>query len=134
MKKAADTIIIIGNGFDVCHGLPSRYSDFKAWLQVNNLELYETLNRYIDISGDWWNEFERNLAFFHVPKLINDAPKDYPQQDPRFPPTFNHPANGFFRKIKKQNESASNYSYKGKFFNKAITSSLTSFSVKYAKL
>ena len=101
MKKTADTIIVIGNGFDVCHGLPSRYSDFKAWLQVNNLELYETLNRYIDISGDWWNEFERNLASFHVPKLIHDAPKDYPQQDHRFPPMFTHPANGFFRKIKK---------------------------------
>lgn len=102
MNEPTDTIIIIGNGFDVCHGLPSRYSDFKVWLQINNLELYETLNRYIDVSGDWWNEFERNLASFHVPKLIHDAPMDYPQQDPRFPPTFNHPANGFFRKIKKQ--------------------------------
>lgn len=101
MRRPADTIIIIGNGFDVCHGLPSRYSDFKAWLQVNNLELYETLNRYIDISGDWWNEFERNLTSFHVPKLIHDAPKNYPQQDSRFPPTFNHPMNGFFRMIKK---------------------------------
>jgi len=101
-EVSKDTIIIIGNGFDVCHGLSSKYSDFRDWLQTNNKFLYETLNRYIDISGDWWNDFERNLAAFNVPKLIDDAPKDYPSRDPRFPPSFYYPANGSFRNIRNQ--------------------------------
>lgn len=98
-----DTICIIGNGFDVAHGLPSKYSDFKKWLLEHNRSLYDTLNYYIDLSGDWWNEFERNLAEFHLLKLIDEAPRDYhPPQDLRLPPFPYYPASSFFRTIREQ--------------------------------
>lgn len=28
----AETLYIIGNGFDLAHGMATRYSDFKRWL------------------------------------------------------------------------------------------------------
>ena len=59
-------IVIVGNGFDVGHGLPSRYSDFKEWLNRNNNELFLFLEKYIDVSGEWWNDFERNLSEINV--------------------------------------------------------------------
>ena len=30
-----DTLYIIGNGFDIHHGIPSRYTDFYYWLVEN---------------------------------------------------------------------------------------------------
>lgn len=85
-------VIIVGNGFDVGHGLPSRYSNFKEWLLKNDIPLFEFLERYIDISGDWWNDFERNLCEIDVPKLIRETPLDNQPRDTRFPPSFSHPA------------------------------------------
>lgn len=84
--------IIVGNGFDVNHGLPSRYADFKAWLCTNDKRLYDFLERYIDVTGDWWNDFEKSLSEIDVPKLIKETPQENRNIDPRFPPSFSHPA------------------------------------------
>ena len=32
-------IVIVGNGFDVNHGLPSSYANFKEWLKNNDINL-----------------------------------------------------------------------------------------------
>ena len=66
-------IIIVGNGFDVNHGIPSSYAHFKTWLSNNDKELFDFLERYIDVAGDWWNDFERSLSEIDVPKLIRDT-------------------------------------------------------------
>ena len=43
MKK----LFILGNGFDIASGLPTRYDDFRNWF-INNHELdYDTLNRRV---------------------------------------------------------------------------------------
>lgn len=42
-------IYIIGNGFDLYHGLPSRYADFANWLSENNSELFEDIGKYYGI-------------------------------------------------------------------------------------
>lgn len=84
------SLVIIGNGFDIHHGCESQYSDYKAWLQEHDKPLYDKLNRYIDISGNWWNNFEMNLSEFNLQKLQADVPPlviDY-NVDPRFPPSF----------------------------------------------
>ena len=96
-----ETLVIIGNGFDVGHGLPSKFSDFKDWMRKNNASLYETLNRYMDISGDWWNDFEGNLAEFNVPKIVNEAPRDSSPRDRKYPPSLTYPASDYFRSLRK---------------------------------
>ena len=89
-----NNIVIVGNGFDVNHGLPSSYANFKEWLRANDKSLYDFLDRYIDVSGEWWNNFERNLSGINVPQLIKETPlKD--SQMPTIkglPPSFSHPA------------------------------------------
>ena len=42
---------IIGNGFDLYHGLPSRYQDFAIWLIENDIELFENIGKYYDVDS-----------------------------------------------------------------------------------
>lgn len=54
-------LIIIGNGFDLHHCLPTRFTDFKEFLDKgnNHLALVDILN----LSGeDLWQDFEENIA------------------------------------------------------------------------
>lgn len=85
-------IVIVGNGFDVNHGLPSSYANFKEWLKNNDINLFDFLNTYIDVKGDWWNDFERSLSEFDIPKLIRETPLEKSPRDSKLPPSFSHPA------------------------------------------
>lgn len=85
-------VVIVGNGFDVNHGIPSSYAHFKTWLSNNDKHLYDFLERYIDVAGDWWNNFERSLSEIDIPKLIREAPLEKRPRDPKLPPSFSHPA------------------------------------------
>lgn len=84
---------IVGNGFDVNHGLPSSYANFKDWLKTNDSDLFKFLDIYIDVKGDWWNDFESNLSEINIPQLIKDTPLNKLQpQIIGLPPSFSHPA------------------------------------------
>lgn len=85
-------LVIIGNGFDVNHGLPSSYADFKSWLRLNDKSLYDFLERYVDVTGEWWYDFEKNLSEFNVPKMIRETPLEKRPHDDRLLPSFSHPA------------------------------------------
>ena len=65
-------LYIIGNGFDIAHGIPSRYSDFKHYCEKNMPEMYEKLNRYYDDGDKLWSDFESEL-----PNLNKDALFDW---------------------------------------------------------
>lgn len=39
-------LYIIGNGFEIHHGIPSRYSNYRDWLEDNNPDLLERLRNY----------------------------------------------------------------------------------------
>lgn len=97
-------IVIVGNGFDVNHGLPSSYANFKEWLSANDKDLFDFLDRYIDASGEWWNDFERNLSGINVPQLIKDTPlKKAPTSTiTGLPPSFSHPASWKLDDIRKK--------------------------------
>ncbi len=95
-------MVIVGNGFDLHHGLKSSYWHYKEWLRTEHPKLFEQINRYIDITGDWWNDFEGNLAFFDILRMIQEVPRVYPPRDPSFPPSFHSPAESFFRAMREQ--------------------------------
>lgn len=51
-------LFIIGNGFDIHHGINSRYSDYREWLKGYDFDLYNKLCRLYDSTeddDDWWN-------------------------------------------------------------------------------
>ena len=56
----ATTLYVIGNGFDLAHGVPSSYSKFRDWLGRHS-DLREALETYIRNDALWWN-LEEALA------------------------------------------------------------------------
>ena len=56
-------LYIIGNGFDLYHGLPTKYSDYAKWLSHSYTEVLEEINEtFGDCKEEWWSDFEQNLA------------------------------------------------------------------------
>ncbi len=55
-----DTLYIIGNGFDLHHGVSSKYSDFKEFLAKRDKNLLYNLENLYDCE-DIWGDFENNL-------------------------------------------------------------------------
>lgn len=67
--KQKQRLYIIGNGFDIYHGLPCRYTDFRLWLQQNRPQTYMLLNDIYSPDGEWWKDFEVNLGNLDILKL-----------------------------------------------------------------
>lgn len=65
--KNDHALYIIGNGFDLMHGVKSSYYDFRDSLGKHNL-LRETLENYLT-SDDIWADFENALAHFNIPAM-----------------------------------------------------------------
>ena len=74
-------LYIIGNGFDIHHGINSKYSQFKKWLEDNQDEynaLYLLYNHF-HVDGDFWNEFENSLSKFNISEFAeNETQENYP--------------------------------------------------------
>ena len=81
-------IIIIGNGFDLAHGLPTSYESFIKWYQnewVKKLKnCYENkssdeLCEFQIFQYDWDNFFRfyhyENISWKELIKTINDSPQ-----------------------------------------------------------
>jgi len=60
ISEPEHTLIVIGNGFDKMHGIPSGYYDFRDSMKKGNA-LRENLELLID-SDDLWGNLEENLA------------------------------------------------------------------------
>ena len=58
-----DTLYIIGNGFDIHHGIPSRYTDFYYWLVENCDWDYDDVESFFYVA-DMWSKLEENMASF----------------------------------------------------------------------
>ena len=70
-------LYVIGNGFDLHHGMPCGYADFIAWLQGNRHEVYNGLNRiYGDCSGNNWSDFENSLRGFNLDDYPDNVTRD----------------------------------------------------------
>ncbi len=61
LKDPNTVLFIIGNGFDLMHGVPSSYYNFRDSMGRHN-ELQEMLERYIK-KEDLWADFEESLAY-----------------------------------------------------------------------
>jgi len=68
----SNKLFIIGNGFDIHHGIPSKYSDFKSYLKGCNQQLHDNLVEYLPIDEFWW-ELESSFANLDVDLVIDEA-------------------------------------------------------------
>ncbi|TFY99243.1 hypothetical protein EZ313_22005 [Ramlibacter henchirensis] len=73
LTLSTKTLYIIGNGFDLHHGVGSRYADFGKYLEKADPETYDAVDQYFYIDDSFWNEFEARLAHFDAATAIEDA-------------------------------------------------------------
>lgn len=65
-------LYIIGNGFDLQHGMKSRYWDFREYLQFHDIKLVDELEKYFD-ANYLWSNFEQTLADLDVERIIDEC-------------------------------------------------------------
>lgn len=61
-------LLIIGNGFDIAHGMATKYSDFKDYLTMHKPSLKESLEELYPDKNEkgkylLWSDFEEMLAY-----------------------------------------------------------------------
>ncbi|WP_022654728.1 bacteriophage abortive infection AbiH family protein [Aquaspirillum serpens] len=64
-------LYVIGNGFDIYHGINSRYSDFKNFTRANDCQLYEIIENYYNVD-DYWSDLECALANLDYDSILDD--------------------------------------------------------------
>lgn len=67
----SQTLYIIGNGFDLHHGLPTQYWRFKEYLEKTDREVFDWVENYIAIDEDW-AELELSLADLDIANIVSD--------------------------------------------------------------
>lgn len=72
---------IIGNGFDLKHGMPTKYFDFKRWLLYNGrIDIIQELQKAFPVqSGDTfllWSDFEKALGLYDINVVLNWSLED----------------------------------------------------------
>lgn len=70
-----ETLYVIGNGFDLHHGLNTKYSDFHRFIAEYNENLENELENYFAFeAGDdfFWSNFEKNLETFDWKAFFDD--------------------------------------------------------------
>ncbi len=69
---AKKILYVIGNGFDLHHGIRSRYSHFKEYLHEVDRELHDALVKYFP-NDDEWSDFEATLAYLDTDEMVDHA-------------------------------------------------------------
>lgn len=78
-------LYIIGNGFDIHHGINSSYLNFRNWLEKAEPNIYSQLCDLYEISTDenkakeWWSDFENMLSEVDLNNYVENVVIDnYP--------------------------------------------------------
>jgi hypothetical protein len=67
-----ESLYIIGNGFDIYHGISSRYSNFKEYLSDTDSALHDLVEEFIPAQEDW-SDLEAALASIDVDSVVDNA-------------------------------------------------------------
>ncbi|ENR5392236.1 bacteriophage abortive infection AbiH family protein [Providencia rettgeri] len=65
-------LYIIGNGFDLFHGMKTSYNDFKAFVRGADYDVYQAVNDFAP-AGDEWNELESSLGDIDFYNIIEEC-------------------------------------------------------------
>lgn len=67
-----ESLYIIGNGFDIHHGIRSRYSNFKDYLSDSDRTLHDLVEEFIPVEENW-SDLEQALADIDVDSVVDYA-------------------------------------------------------------
>lgn len=81
----SNRVFVIGNGFDLEHGLKTGYLDFREFLEINYPNLEEKMSIEFDLIGDninqSWSTFENSLSYFDENYFAAKMTDDYMGED-----------------------------------------------------
>ena len=72
----SEQLFIIGNGFDLHHGIRSQYSNFASYLELHDLNTFNIAEDYGVPEKDLWNSLEERFAEVDVDQ-IEDVASDF---------------------------------------------------------
>ncbi|SDT95686.1 bacteriophage abortive infection AbiH family protein [Geopseudomonas guangdongensis] len=64
-------LYVIGNGFDLHHGLPTQYKNFKAFLNMVDRQVFDWIDTYVPADEDW-SDLELALADMDTESVVSD--------------------------------------------------------------
>lgn len=64
-------LYVIGNGFDLWHGIPSSLAEFKRYMQSADLDVYREVEEYLPVGEDWC-DLEKALAELDTDMLTDN--------------------------------------------------------------
>jgi hypothetical protein len=70
-------LYIIGNGFDLQHGIPSKYRDFREFVEECDSNLLSDVDDYLP-AGDDWSHLEQALAEIDVDHIVENLEQFMP--------------------------------------------------------
>lgn len=76
-QQSKETLIIIGNGFDLASNIKSSYSDFKQWLQINGKHrLIGLMDTFFSNQRDVWGDIEKALGEYDEDSILEYCKPD----------------------------------------------------------
>jgi hypothetical protein len=72
-NRPIERLYIVGNGFDLYHGLPSSYSEFGQFVRRTNPKVFEVAERFLFTEEQLWADFENSLAKLDVAGIVDEA-------------------------------------------------------------
>lgn len=71
-KLESETLIVIGNGFDIAHGIKSTYGDFRNWLVAKKeSSLIGLMDTFFSNKRDVWNDIEKALGEYDEESILS---------------------------------------------------------------
>ena len=71
-KLESETLIVIGNGFDIAHGIKSTYCDFRNWLVAKKeSSLIGLMDTFFSNKRDVWNDIEKALGEYDEESILS---------------------------------------------------------------
>lgn len=70
IKNPDKTLVIIGNGFDLAHGVHSSYLDFEKTIGKNST-LRFNMETYLNVKGNLWANLEESLGRLNYSLFLN---------------------------------------------------------------
>lgn len=64
-------LYVVGNGFDMWHGIPSGFPQFKAFVEEHDRDLLGAVDDYLPVDEKWY-ELESSLAAIDVDSIIDN--------------------------------------------------------------
>lgn len=72
-SDAMARLYVIGNGFDLHHGIPSSYRAFGRFVRNTDPDTFEKAEQFLFSDEELWADFENNLAGLEPEDIIEEA-------------------------------------------------------------